>query len=204
MSEFVPATDIGHPNQGRIDLRVNDETKQLSDLSLMIHDVPGIVAHLSNFYHLQVGDVIYWTPEGVGPVKPGDRITGSIAGVGTIALTIRRAAIEPTPVPFRRLVNDVPERALPLSRLDETSFPRFAIDGFRAEAARFVRFARQVDVALPGRGINCVRNDVSEFIRPCAEGPSRKIANVQVFCAPHELGAQQLRRTWNRAAAFQG
>ena len=51
--------------------------------------MPAIVAHLSTFYHLQAGDVIYTgTPEGVGPVKPGDHIDGSIAGVGTIALTI--------------------------------------------------------------------------------------------------------------------
>ena len=50
---------------------------------------PAIVAHLSTFYRLQAGDVIYTgTPEGVGPVKPGDHIAGSITGVGTIALTI--------------------------------------------------------------------------------------------------------------------
>ena len=89
MSEIVPATDIGHPTEGRIELRVNGDTKQLSDLSLLIHDVPAIVAHLSTFYHLQAGDVIYTgTPEGVGPVKPGDHLAGSIAGVGTITLTI--------------------------------------------------------------------------------------------------------------------
>jgi fumarylpyruvate hydrolase len=89
MSEIVPATDIGHPTEGRIELRVNGETKQLSDLSLLIHDVPAIVAHLSTFYRLQAGDVIFTgTPEGVGPVKPGDHIDGSITGVGTIALTI--------------------------------------------------------------------------------------------------------------------
>ena len=28
------------------------------------------------------------TPEGVGPVKPGDALEGTIAGVGTITLTI--------------------------------------------------------------------------------------------------------------------
>jgi fumarylpyruvate hydrolase len=89
ISEIVPATEIGHPTEGRIELRLNGESKQLSDLSLLIHDVPAIVAHLSTFYHLQPGDVIYTgTPEGVGPVKPGDKIEGAIAGVGTIALTI--------------------------------------------------------------------------------------------------------------------
>jgi fumarylpyruvate hydrolase len=38
---------------------------------------------------LQAGDLIYTgTPEGVGPVLPGDRIEGSIEGLGPIALVI--------------------------------------------------------------------------------------------------------------------
>jgi len=51
--------------------------------------VPDVIAHLSTFYHLQPGDLIYTgTPEGVGPVKSGDALTGTIAGVGTIGLTL--------------------------------------------------------------------------------------------------------------------
>lgn len=89
MSEIAPASAIGHPRAGRIELRLNGDVKQSSDLSLMIHGLPEIVAHLSTFYALQPGDAIYTgTPEGVGPVKPGDALTGEIAGVGTIALTI--------------------------------------------------------------------------------------------------------------------
>ena len=92
VSEVVTAADIGHPREGTLELRVNGETKQRSDLSLLIHGVPEIVAHLSTFYHLQPGDVIFTgTPEGVGAVKPGDEIEGSIAGVGTIALSIGAA-----------------------------------------------------------------------------------------------------------------
>ncbi|MEK7414753.1 MAG: fumarylacetoacetate hydrolase family protein, partial [Planctomycetota bacterium] len=89
VADIVPATEIGHPREGVIELRVNGETKQHSDISLLIHSVPEIVAHLSTFYHLQPGDLIFTgTPEGVGPVKPGDEIAGSIAGVGTITLKI--------------------------------------------------------------------------------------------------------------------
>jgi fumarylpyruvate hydrolase len=89
LADIVPATDIGHPSQGRIELRVNGETRQSSDLSLLIHKVPELVAHLSAFYHLHPGDVIYTgTPEGVGPVQPGDHLEGSIAGVGSILLNI--------------------------------------------------------------------------------------------------------------------
>jgi len=89
LSEIVPATGIGHPTAGLIELTVNGELKQRADISQLIHKVPEVIAHLSTFYHLQPGDLIYTgTPEGVGPVTPGDALAGTIAGVGTIALTI--------------------------------------------------------------------------------------------------------------------
>jgi fumarylpyruvate hydrolase len=53
--------------------------------------VPEIIAHLSKFYHLQPGDLIFTgTPEGVGAVVAGDRITGSVEKVGDIELTIKK------------------------------------------------------------------------------------------------------------------
>ena len=92
LGEIAPAADIGHPKHARIELRVNGETKQSSDISQLIHSVPAVIAHLSQYYHLQPGDLIYTgTPEGVGPVKPGDRLEGSIEGVGTIATEIGAA-----------------------------------------------------------------------------------------------------------------
>ena len=90
LSEIAPASGIGHPNKGKIELKVNGAVRQSSDLSLMIHQVPAIIAHLSRFYYLQPGDVIFTgTPEGVGPVVAGDRIEGMIEGVGNIAISIR-------------------------------------------------------------------------------------------------------------------
>jgi fumarylpyruvate hydrolase len=89
LSEIVPAAEIGHPGSGRIELRVNGETRQNADISQLIHKVPEVMAHLSGFYHLQPGDLIYTgTPEGVGPVKPGDALDGTIEGVGSIAFKI--------------------------------------------------------------------------------------------------------------------
>lgn len=68
------------------------EVKQSSDLSLLIHDVAAVVSYLSQFYHLQPGDLIYTgTPEGVGPAVAGDRIEGSVAGIGSITVTITPA-----------------------------------------------------------------------------------------------------------------
>jgi fumarylpyruvate hydrolase len=89
LGEIVPAADAGHPSRGRIELRVNGETKQSADLSLLIHGVAAVIADLSKYYHLQPGDLIYTgTPAGVGAVKPGDRLDGSIEGIGTISLQI--------------------------------------------------------------------------------------------------------------------
>ena len=93
LGEIAAAAEIGHPNRGRIELRVNGQTKQSADISQLIHSVPAIIAHLSQYYHLQPGDLIYTgTPEGVGPVKPGDRLEGSIDGVGTIAARVGETA----------------------------------------------------------------------------------------------------------------
>ena len=90
LGEIAPAADVTHPDRGRIELRVNGQTKQSADLSQMIHSVPAVIADLSQFYRLQPGDLIYTgTPEGVGPVKPGDRLDGSIEGIGTIGVQLR-------------------------------------------------------------------------------------------------------------------
>jgi fumarylpyruvate hydrolase len=90
VSPIRPAAETGHPVCGRIELCVNGEQRQDSDLANLIWSVPEIIAHLSRFYRLEPGDLIFTgTPEGVGPVGPGDRITGSVAGVGEIALQIR-------------------------------------------------------------------------------------------------------------------
>ncbi len=74
---------------GAIELSVKGEVKQHSDVNMLIRNIREIIADLSLFYHLQPRDLIYTgTPEGVGAVRPGDRITGRVEGVGEIALTI--------------------------------------------------------------------------------------------------------------------
>lgn len=89
LGEIAPAAAIGHPARGRIELRVNGAPRQAGDLSDLIHNVAAVIAHLSQFYHLQPGDLIYTgTPEGVGALNAGDRLEGSIEGVGTVALQI--------------------------------------------------------------------------------------------------------------------
>ncbi len=88
-SEVVPAADIGHPERGAIWLEVGGERRQDGDLAQMIWKVPEIVATLSGLFTLAPGDLIYsGTPAGVGAVARGDRLTGTVEGVGEITIHV--------------------------------------------------------------------------------------------------------------------
>ena len=90
-SEIVPMEGVIIAS-GAIALEVNGQTKQSSDVDKLIWNIRELVADLSLFYHLQPGDLIYTgTPEGVGPVVAGDKITGRVAGVAEVALTVGAA-----------------------------------------------------------------------------------------------------------------
>ncbi len=89
VSSITPTAQCGHPAAGLIELSVNGQVRQSGDLSQMIWSVPELISYLSRFYHLKAGDLIYTgTPQGVGPIKAGDHLTGRIAGVGKIELYI--------------------------------------------------------------------------------------------------------------------
>lgn len=90
-SAIVPAAGGEVLTKGRITFALNGVTRQSGDLSQLIWSIREIIADLSQFYHLQPGDLIYTgTPEGVGAVSPGDRLCGEVEGVGSVALTIAR------------------------------------------------------------------------------------------------------------------
>jgi fumarylpyruvate hydrolase len=87
-SALVPAAGFD-PGSGAIWLDVNGVRKQQSDLSKLIWSVAEVVSYLSGYMELMPGDLIYTgTPEGVGPLVPGDRVNGHIDGVGQITITV--------------------------------------------------------------------------------------------------------------------
>lgn len=86
---LMPVAQAGHPDQGRIELRVNDELAQEGDLNQMIWKVPEMISYLSEYFELAAGDVIMaGTPAGVGPVRRGDRMRASIEGLGDLAVSV--------------------------------------------------------------------------------------------------------------------
>ena len=90
-SAITPATTMGHPNSGLIQLKIDDVVKQESDLDHMIWKVPQIIAQLSALFTLKAGDLIYTgTPAGVGPVSPGECMQATIAGVDQLTIYCRQ------------------------------------------------------------------------------------------------------------------
>ena len=81
--------DVGHLDQGRVELKVNGEVRQEGDLNQMIWKVPEMISHLSEYFELAAGDVILsGTPAGVGPVVKGDAIEVTIEGLGSMAVRV--------------------------------------------------------------------------------------------------------------------
>jgi 2-keto-4-pentenoate hydratase/2-oxohepta-3-ene-1,7-dioic acid hydratase in catechol pathway len=64
---------------------LNNEVKQRSTTSLLLHDVPALVAFVSQVMTLIPGDVLLTgTPAGVGPMNKGDEVAVTIEGIGTL------------------------------------------------------------------------------------------------------------------------
>ncbi len=89
IGDLAPVSRIGHPVSGRLSLAVNGTLRQEGDIADMIWSVPEAIAHLSQFVTLMPGDLVFTgTPAGVAAIVKGDRLEGTIAGVGSVATTI--------------------------------------------------------------------------------------------------------------------
>lgn len=83
------ASHLELKSDAAITLKVNGDVRQQSDISKLIWNVSETIAHLSRYFMLQPGDLIYTgTPAGVAAVKRGDVLEGSIDGLGSLRLKI--------------------------------------------------------------------------------------------------------------------
>jgi fumarylpyruvate hydrolase len=83
------AAEIGHPDKGRITLKVNGKVRQDGNLDQMIWKVPEIISKLSEMVELAAGDIIMTgTPSGVAATVADDKIECEIEGVGTLRVAI--------------------------------------------------------------------------------------------------------------------
>lgn len=87
---FVTADEIPDPNALDFWLKVNGELRQSSNTGKLIFDVDRLIEYASGAYTLHPGDVIMTgTPEGVGPVVPGDVMDCYVEGIGRMSVAVR-------------------------------------------------------------------------------------------------------------------
>ena len=87
--ELAPASKIGHPSSGLVQLKVNGEVRQTGDLNQMIWKVPEMISYLSDYFELAAGDVIMsGTPSGVAAIVKGDLMEAEVEGVGKMSVAV--------------------------------------------------------------------------------------------------------------------
>ncbi len=79
IGEFIPLTEIEDVNNIDFRLEKNGEIVQQGNTKDLLFTFDKLIAHLSKYFILHMGDYIYTgTPEGVAPVKIGDKLEGFI------------------------------------------------------------------------------------------------------------------------------
>ena len=90
IGEFLPKTQFSSLENLTFELTNNGQTVQKGCSSHMLWAIDELIAYVSQFVSLKVGDLIYTgTPEGVGPVKIGDVLEGEINGKPFLNLEIK-------------------------------------------------------------------------------------------------------------------
>ena len=90
---LVTADEMPDASNLDFSLTVNSEPRQKANTRDLIIGIAELVEFASSFYTLHPGDLIYTgTPEGVGPVVPGDRIVTEFEGIGRMDVAVHAAA----------------------------------------------------------------------------------------------------------------
>jgi 2-keto-4-pentenoate hydratase/2-oxohepta-3-ene-1,7-dioic acid hydratase in catechol pathway len=77
------------PGDLGISLTVDGAVRQSGRTSQMVHDVAALIAHASAAMTLEPGDLLVTgTPEGVGPLAPGNKVVISIEGIGELSVGV--------------------------------------------------------------------------------------------------------------------
>ncbi len=78
-SNFIPVNEFSDLKNINFHLEVNNEIRQKGNTNLVLFDFNQIIYHLSKYFTLKVGDLIFTgTPAGVASVKIGDVLKGFI------------------------------------------------------------------------------------------------------------------------------
>ena len=87
---IVTSDEIPPPIELGIELSVNGEIRQKANTREMIFDIPTTIEFIARYITLEPGDIISTgTPEGIGPIRDGDRIVSRIERIGELVNTVK-------------------------------------------------------------------------------------------------------------------
>lgn len=90
LGKFLPKSTFDNVEDISFHLDINGKRVQTGNTSDMLFSIDAIVEHVSRYFTLKIGDLIYTgTPEGVGPVKAGDKLNCFIEGKELLAFNVR-------------------------------------------------------------------------------------------------------------------
>ena len=89
--QFLPLAELGGDVQRlHFDLKIDGDLRQSGYTGDMLFPVDRLIAHVSRFVTLRMGDLLFTgTPEGVGPVHPGDNLRTRLEGQTLLDFDIR-------------------------------------------------------------------------------------------------------------------
>jgi 2-keto-4-pentenoate hydratase/2-oxohepta-3-ene-1,7-dioic acid hydratase in catechol pathway len=89
---MVTKDEIEDPNDLDLTISVNGEQRQTSNTNQLVYNVQKCIEYTTTRYTLYPGDIIMTgTPDGVGPVGPGDIMTAEIESIGRMDVAVREA-----------------------------------------------------------------------------------------------------------------
>lgn len=88
---------VGNVHEGKVDLdsmdlvtTVNGEVRQRASSSEMVFKIPMLLSFISHIMTLEPGDLVATgTPSGIGPLRAGDTVEVSIAGISRVRNPVR-------------------------------------------------------------------------------------------------------------------
>lgn len=87
---LVTSDELTNPHALDFSLAVNGETRQRANTRDLILGIVDLLVFASSFYTLEPGDILFTgTPEGVGPVVPGDIIVTDFEGIGRMTVAVQ-------------------------------------------------------------------------------------------------------------------
>jgi 2-keto-4-pentenoate hydratase/2-oxohepta-3-ene-1,7-dioic acid hydratase in catechol pathway len=90
VGEWVPLTPQILKNPIQFSLQLNGETVQTGEHTDMIFSFDKIVANISTYFSLNIGDLIFTgTPPGVGECVVGDELSGYLGKTKTFSITVK-------------------------------------------------------------------------------------------------------------------